>query len=65
MCGFVSLSPNANSDNANNEFNVNTDGNLNNNNARNSNGVRPAVYLTSSLSLSGSGTQSDPFTIVS
>ena len=28
-------------------------------------GVRPAVYLTSSLSLSGSGTQSDPFTIVS
>ncbi len=30
-----------------------------------SHGVRPAVYLTSSLSLSGSGTQSDPFTIVS
>ncbi len=27
--------------------------------------VRPALYLTSSLSLSGSGTQSDPFTIVS
>ena len=28
-------------------------------------GVRPAVYLTSSLSLSGSGTQSDPYIIVS
>ena len=28
-----------------------------------SNGVRPAVYLTSSLSLSGSGTQSDPYRI--
>ena len=27
-------------------------------------GVRPAVYLTSNLSLSGSGTQSDPFTIM-
>lgn len=27
--------------------------------------VRPAVYLTSNLSLSGSGTQSDPFVIVS
>ena len=33
--------------------------------ANDSYGVRPAVYLTSSLSLSGSGTQSDPFTIVS
>ncbi len=29
--------------------------------ARLSQGVRPAVYLTSSLSLSGSGTQSDPY----
>ena len=28
-----------------------------------SSGVRPAVYLTSSLSLSGSGTQSDPYII--
>ena len=28
-----------------------------------SEGVRPAVYLTSSLSLSGSGTQSDPYRI--
>ena len=31
--------------------------------AYNSFGVRPAVYLTSSLSLSGSGTQSDPYII--
>ena len=31
--------------------------------ARSSRGVRPAVYLTSSLSLSGSGTQSDPYII--
>ena len=60
---FFVVSPNANSDNANNEFNVNTDGNLNNN-ARNSYRVRPAVYLTASLSLSGSGTESDPFTIM-
>ena len=29
-----------------------------------SGGVRPAVYLTSSLSLSGSGTQSDPYRIM-
>ena len=40
-------------------------GNLYNHYADYSYGVRPAVYLTSSLSLSGSGTQSDPFTIVS
>ena len=31
--------------------------------ASNSSGVRPAVYLTSSLSLSGNGTQSDPYRI--
>ncbi len=31
--------------------------------ARESGGVRPAVYLTSSLSLSGSGTESDPYRI--
>ena len=30
-----------------------------------SQGIRPAVYLTSNLSLSGSGTQSDPFIIMS
>lgn len=28
-------------------------------------GVRPVVYLTSNLSLSGSGTESDPYIIVS
>ncbi len=33
--------------------------------ANDSYGVRPAVYLTSSLSLSGSRTESDLFTIVS
>ena len=38
-------------------------GYLDNYSARSSYGVRPAVYLTSSLSLSGSGTQSNPFTI--
>ena len=38
-------------------------GYLDNNSAYNSRGVRPAVYLTSSLSLSGSGTQSNPFTL--
>ena len=38
-------------------------GYLDNNIAYNSHGVRPAVYLTSSLSLSGSGTQSNPFTL--
>ena len=39
------------------------DGNLTDNYANFSNGVRPAVYLTSNLSLSGSGTESDPFII--
>ncbi len=29
----------------------------------NSAGVRPALYLSSDLTLSGSGTQSDPYTI--
>ena len=42
---------------------VYTNGYLDNYSARSSYGVRPAVYLTSSLSLSGSGTQSNPFTI--
>ena len=42
---------------------VNAVGFLNSNDARYSLGVRPAVYLTSNLSLSGSGTQSNPFTI--
>ena len=39
------------------------DGSLLRNYARTSYGVRPAVYLTSNLSLSGSGTESDPFII--
>ena len=42
---------------------VYSDGHLYNYNARHSSGVRPAVYLTSNLSLSGSGTESDPFII--
>ena len=41
---------------------VRDDGYLSNN-VNNSRGVRPAVYLTSNLSLSGSGTESDPFII--
>ena len=44
-------------------FEVNSDGYINFNYAGNSYRVRPAVYLTSSLSLSGSGTQSDPYRI--
>ena len=44
-------------------WNVNPDGLLSNGYADYSYGVRPAVYLTSSLSLSGSGTQSDPYRI--
>ena len=43
---------------------VYSDGHLYNYNARHSSGVRPAVYLTSNLSLSGSGTQSDPYRII-
>ena len=47
-------------------YEVYSDGYLGNGyGAYNSYGVRPAVYLTSSLSLSGSGSQSNPFTIVS
>ena len=48
---------------SNNVWNVGADGYLNFTSAGNSRGVRPAVYLTSSLSLSGSGTQSDPYRI--
>ena len=44
-------------------FNVYGDGNVNSDNVGYPFGVRPAVYLTSSLSLSGSGTQSDPYII--
>ena len=56
-----SLSPYATISNS--VFYVNDGGNVYSNLARNSSGVRPAVYLTSSLSLSGSGTQSDPYII--
>ena len=55
------LSPGA--DSARHEFYVNFDGYLNNNDARISIGVRPAVFLSSSLSFSGSGSQSDPYRI--
>ena len=48
---------------SNNVWSVGADGYLNFTSAGNSRGVRPAVYLTSSLSLSGSGTQSDPYRI--
>lgn len=58
-----SLSPTAISTTAGFEFTVHTDGTFNSYYARFSSDVRPAVYLTSSLSLSGSGTQSDPYRI--
>ena len=57
------LSPTA--DFTNNVWRARGDGALYNEFVSTFYGVRPAVYLTSSLSLSGSGTQSDPFTIVS
>ena len=50
-------------DYASNEFRVDTDGSLFNYSARISSGVRPAVFLSSSLSFSGSGSQSDPYRI--
>ena len=56
------VSPYASYDYAYYEFSVYADGNLNYG-ANYSRGVRPVVYLTSSLSFSGSGTQSDPFTL--
>ena len=55
------LSPNAGGSNG--VWSVRADGYLDHSDARFSFGVRPAVYLTSSLSLSGSGTQSDPYRI--
>ena len=45
-------------------WNINSDGYLYGNDARNSVGVRPAVFLNSSISLIGDGTESDPFIIV-
>ena len=56
-----SLSPNAYASYS--VFSVGSDGYVGGNYAYYSYGVRPAVYLTSSLSLSGSGTQSDPYRI--
>ena len=47
-------------------YGVNSDGNIRyGSTVRYSYGVRPAVFLSSSLSFSGSGTESDPFVIVS
>ena len=43
---------------------VDFDGRLHNNTANSENGVRPAIYLNSNLTLTGSGTSSDPFTPV-
>ncbi len=57
------VSPYAYSDYASHEFNVNADGILGAFNARLSGSVRPAIFLSSSLSFSGSGTQSDPYRI--
>ena len=45
-------------------WNINSDGYLYGNDARNSVGVRPAVFLNSSISLIGDGTESYPFIIV-
>ena len=44
-------------------WNANLGGYLSYDGARYSRGVRPALYLTSSLTLSGSGTENDPFII--
>ena len=44
-------------------FLVRDDGFVGGSDARDSGGVRPAVFLSSSLSFSGSGTQSDPYRI--
>ena len=56
-----SLSPDA--DNTYGVFFVYDGGIVSSNSARGSNGVRPVVYLISSISLSGEGTQSNPYTI--
>ena len=50
------------SSNSDSLYQVRGDGNFNYSTfARNSRGVRPAVFLTSSINLSGEGTQSNPF----
>ena len=58
---WCSLSPSA--DISNSVFRVRNDGHVGSNLARYSDGVRPAVFLSSSLSFSGSGTQSNPYRI--
>ena len=58
-----SLSPGA--DSTYSVFFVVDDGHVINTGAYNSLGVRPAIYLSSDISLSGLGTQESPFTIVS
>jgi len=42
---------------------VHSEGGMGNNDAYYSNGVRPVVYLTSDISLSGTGTKEDPYVI--
>jgi len=48
---------------SNNAWYVYSTGSLNNASADYSGGVRPVIYLTSDISLEGSGTVSDPYTI--
>ena len=65
MFGPVTLSPN--SGNSNNVFNVISIGIVGDNGANGTNtalnAVRPAITLSSDVKLSGSGTQSDPYTL--
>ena len=52
------------SGNVNDAFNIASDGNFNDNYYINyTYGVRPVLYLSSSVTLSGSGTQSNPYII--
>ena len=60
---FWLVSPYAGSDYADSEFIVYAGGYLGSNSAGISSGVRPAFYLSSDISLSGSGTSSDPYRI--
>ena len=55
------VSPDA--DNTFDVFYVHRDGGVSRDNAHHSDGVRPAVYLSSDITLSGSGTSSDPYRI--
>ena len=60
---FWLVSPLARSGDAGVEFSVSSGGNLNYSDASNSNGVRPALYLSSDITLTGEGTESNPYTI--